>query len=141
MRRGQRHRATGGHIFSTGGPIWHLPALELSAVYNLAPASHAFLTDNHGFILSVELPQVFVLIYKERCAYITMVNQLTELRDTFPEHYANGRHSSSALFNFPPPIILLRVLVIIDGYKHYVSGHFPPSCLYLKTPSCLFFKT
>jgi hypothetical protein len=24
--------------------------------------------------------------------------------------------------------------------KYYVSGHFPSSCLYLKTPSCLFFK-
>jgi hypothetical protein len=26
-------------------------------------------------------------------------------------------------------------------YKYYVSGHFLSSCLYLKTPSCLFFKT
>jgi hypothetical protein len=26
-------------------------------------------------------------------------------------------------------------------YKYYVSGHYPSSCLYLTTPSCLFFKT
>jgi hypothetical protein len=25
-------------------------------------------------------------------------------------------------------------------YKYYVSGHYPLSCLYLKTPSCLFFR-
>jgi hypothetical protein len=28
-----------------------------------------------------------------------------------------------------------------DFYKYYVSGHYPSSYLYLKTPSCLFFKT
>jgi hypothetical protein len=26
------------------------------------------------------------------------------------------------------------------SYKYYVFGHYPSSCLYLKTPSCLFFK-
>jgi hypothetical protein len=28
-----------------------------------------------------------------------------------------------------------------EKYKYYVFGHYPSSCLYLKTPSCLFFKT
>jgi hypothetical protein len=26
-------------------------------------------------------------------------------------------------------------------YKYYVSGHYPSSCLYLKTPSYVYFKT
>jgi hypothetical protein len=26
-------------------------------------------------------------------------------------------------------------------YKYYDFGHYPSSCLYLETPSCLFFKT
>jgi hypothetical protein len=30
---------------------------------------------------------------------------------------------------------------MVHQYKYYVSGHYPSSCLYLKTPSCLFFKT
>jgi putative component of membrane protein insertase Oxa1/YidC/SpoIIIJ protein YidD len=30
---------------------------------------------------------------------------------------------------------------VISKYKYYVSGHYPSSCLYLKTRSCLFLKT
>jgi hypothetical protein len=29
---------------------------------------------------------------------------------------------------------------MVPLYKHYVFGHYPLSCLYLKTPSYLFFK-
>jgi hypothetical protein len=30
---------------------------------------------------------------------------------------------------------------LAQEYKYYVFGHYPSSCLYLKTWSCLFFKT
>jgi hypothetical protein len=30
---------------------------------------------------------------------------------------------------------------MVRWYKYYVSGHYPSSCLYLKTRYCLFFKT
>jgi hypothetical protein len=42
------------------------------------------------------------------------------------------------LIEFGVPIKLVR---LIKMYKSYISGHYPSSYLYLKTPSSLYFKT
>jgi hypothetical protein len=41
----------------------------------------------------------------------------------------------------PDCSMTVKMMAIMIMYKCYVVGHYLSSCLYLKTPSCLFFKT
>jgi hypothetical protein len=36
---------------------------------------------------------------------------------------------------------LSKLHISLNKYNYYVFGHYPSSCLYLETPSCLFFET
>jgi hypothetical protein len=60
-----------------------------------------------------------------------------------PFQTMDTNQNSHVYYNMPAHAGLARrvVQIIILQYKYYVSEHYPSSCLYLKTPSCLFFKT